>query len=120
MGDSVKITGIDKIKAKLKKLVNTIQGATDEAVSDFADVVVDHMKKITPVDTGKLKGSISKKANGDGWTIGPRNVKYADYVENGTSNMRAQPYVAPTIAWAKQNGPKAVAKQVEGEIEGAD
>lgn len=120
MGDSIKITGIDKVKARLKKLIDTVAGATDEAVSDFADEVVLHMQKITPVDTGKLKGSIAKKQEGDGWTVGPRNVKYADYVENGTSNMRAQPYVAPTMAWAKQTGPKRVAKQIEGVIEGAD
>lgn len=90
---------------------------TDEAVAEFADDVVTHMKGVVPVDTGKLRDSISKEPSGEGgYTVGPRGVEYAEFVEFGTSRGPAQPYVRPTVQWARQEGPKRIARRIEGEI----
>ena len=108
--------GLPAAKRRLQQLADKLAGVTDEAISSFADDVVVHMKGVVPVDTGKLKGSIEKKKEGTGYTVGPRGVEYAAYVENGTSRSPAQPYVAPTVQWARANGPKRIANRIEGAI----
>lgn len=45
-----------------------------------------HAKALTPVDTGRLKNSISHAADSDAAYIGT-NVEYGPYVEYGTSRM---------------------------------
>lgn len=56
--------------------------------------------RLAPVDTGRLKNSItfetSKGGNVFKSTIGT-NVEYAKYQEYGTSRMRAQPFLRPAI-----------------------
>lgn len=47
-----------------------------------------HAKAITPVDTGRLRNSISHAAAGDAAYIGT-NVEYAPYVEFGTYRKKA-------------------------------
>lgn len=47
-----------------------------------------HAKAITPVDTGRLRNSISHAAAGDAAYIGT-NVEYAPYVEYGTYRTKA-------------------------------
>ena len=113
----IRARGLQAAQQRLSRLADRIAGVTDEAISEFADEVTIHMQGVVPVDTGKLKGSISKKKEGNGYTVGPRGVEYAEYVENGTSRSPAQPYVAPTVQWARANGPKRIAQRIEGAIE---
>ena len=47
-----------------------------------------------PVDTGRLRNSISHTVSDDTAYIGT-NVEYARYVELGTSRQKAQPYLKP-------------------------
>ena len=47
-----------------------------------------HAKKITPVDTGRLRNSISHATDDDAAYIGT-NVKYAPYVELGSPTIKA-------------------------------
>ena len=47
-----------------------------------------HAKAITPVDTGRLRNSISHAVAGDAAYIGT-NVEYAPYVEYGTYRTKA-------------------------------
>lgn len=47
-----------------------------------------------PVDTGRLKASISSSVDGDMAVCGT-NVEYAPYVEFGTSKAKAQPFLRP-------------------------
>ena len=55
-----------------------------------------HAKDHCPVDTGRLRNSISHQVDmGDRSAIIGTNVEYAAYVELGTSRMRAQPYLRP-------------------------
>jgi HK97 gp10 family phage protein len=104
-------------KRRLQAIADKLAGVTEEAISDFADEVAVHMKGVVPVDTGVLRSSIEKKQEGKGYTVGPRGVEYAEYVEYGTSRSPAQPYVAPTVQWARANGPKRIANRIEGAIE---
>lgn len=47
-----------------------------------------HAKALTPVDTGRLRNSISHMADNDAAYIGT-NVEYAPYVEYGTHRQKA-------------------------------
>lgn len=49
-----------------------------------------------PVDTGRLRNSISHTNDKNTVYIGT-NVEYAAYVEMGTSRQDAQPYLEPAI-----------------------
>ena len=113
----IRARGIQGAQQRLRRLADNIAGVTEEAVAEFAADVETHMKGIVPVDTGKLRDSIKAEQAGNGYTVGPRGVDYAEYVEHGTSRSPAQPYVAPTLAWAKQEGPKRIARRIEGVIE---
>jgi HK97 gp10 family phage protein len=65
--------------------------------------VQNEARRACPVDTGRLRSSIMMKHGTDGGgfyvTIGT-NVEYAAFVEFGTSNMRAQPFLLPAVAKA--------------------
>jgi len=108
--------GLRGAQQRLRDIADRVAGVTEEAVAEFAADVESHMKGVVPVDTGKLRDSIEAQKVGTGYTVGPRGVDYAIYVENGTSRSPAQPYVAPTIQWARQEGPKRIARRIEGEI----
>jgi HK97 gp10 family phage protein len=113
----IRARGIRAAQERLERLADRIAGATEEAISEFADDVVVHMKGVVPVDTGRLRDSISKEADGMHVTVGPRGVEYASYVEYGTSRSPAQPYVRPTIQWVRANGPARIARRIEGVIQ---
>lgn len=55
--------------------------------------------KRCPVDTGRLRGSITHEVDfdGDAVYIGT-NVEYAPYVELGTSRQKAQPFLRPAAS----------------------
>ena len=53
-----------------------------------------YAKMLCPVDTGRLRNSITHTSDGEYAYIGT-NVEYAPYVEFGTSKMAAQPFIRP-------------------------
>lgn len=55
-----------------------------------------YAKRLCPVDTGRLRNSITHTTDGDSAYVGT-NVEYAPYVELGTSRTRAQPYLRPAV-----------------------
>lgn len=79
-----------------------------------------------PVDTGRLKGSLSyatrgeRSGNQDGvsqpsspyqvW-IGS-NVGYAPYVEYGTAKSKAQPYLRPALDRNRKNASKLLMREI--------
>lgn len=57
-----------------------------------------YAKKICPVDTGRLRASITHQVAQDGRSVDVgTNVNYAPFVELGTYRQRAQPYIRPSI-----------------------
>lgn len=53
-----------------------------------------YAKDLCPVDTGRLRASITHKADETTAYIGT-NVEYGKYVELGTKRHRAQPFLQP-------------------------
>ena len=55
-----------------------------------------YAKMLCPVDTGRLRNSITHDTDDETAYIGT-NVEYAAYVELGTSKSKAQPYLQPAV-----------------------
>ena len=56
-----------------------------------------YVKLLTPVDTGRLRNSISHAQYDEKTEAVGTNVEYAPYVELGTRRMSAQPYLRPGV-----------------------
>ena len=67
------------------------------ALEECGLVAEGYAKRLCPVDTGRLRNSITHARKGMAEYIGT-NVEYAAYVEMGTSRTRAQPYIKPSVA----------------------
>jgi len=70
-------------------------------------------KRLCPVDTGRLRSSITHEMGGDNEGIVARvgtNVDYARHIEYGTSRSRPQPFLRPAlqaainVKWTNQTG----------------
>lgn len=72
------------------------QDATDRALEKIGLTAEGYAKKLAPVDTGRLRNSISHAVDSNDAYIGT-NVEYAAYVELGTRKSRAQPYLIPAV-----------------------
>ena len=55
-----------------------------------------HAKVYCPVDTGRLRGSITHESTNEGTVVGT-DVYYGKYQELGTSRMNAQPFLRPAV-----------------------
>lgn len=88
-------------------VVNAMDRALAEALDEIGEMVVQRARELCPVDTGRLRNSITHRMGGGGFsfpgmgasvgkevTVGS-NVEYAAYVELGTSKMDAQPFLRP-------------------------
>jgi HK97 gp10 family phage protein len=88
-------------QTQLDHLLGTPEGPTGVALLRSAVLVERVAKRLCPVDTGRLRGSIThdlaRDARGLVATVGTL-VEYAPFVEFGTRYMRAQPFLRPALA----------------------
>lgn len=68
----------------------------EKALKSVALTAEKYAKQDCPVDTGRLRSSITHETDNDTAYIGT-NVEYGPYVEMGTSRMRAQPFLEPAM-----------------------
>jgi len=99
---SVTVEGLDKLVDRLARARadKYIRAAMQRSV-----LLVERGAKMkAPVDTGRLRSSITGEVRGVGadvvGVVGS-NVEYAPYQEFGTSRMRAHPYLRPAFQEAK-------------------
>lgn len=64
-------------------------------------VVTNEAKRRSPVDTGRLRASLTHDAGVDSVRIGT-NVEYGPHLELGTSKQAAQPYLVPGLLASKE------------------
>lgn len=87
--------------AALAELLESPSGEVAKDLARRALQVDGAAKRLCPVDTGRLRSSITNELGQDGQgllaTIGT-NVEYAAYVELGTRNAPAQPFLTPALA----------------------
>ena len=90
MADSVIIT------SNVPQARDELEQKTLKALEMIGLVAEGYAKLICPVDTGRLRNSITHKVDiGEQAAYIGTNVEYAPYVELGTSRQKAQPYLKP-------------------------
>lgn len=57
-----------------------------------------YAKLLCPVDTGRLRNSISHAPDGNKAEYIGTNVEYAPYLEYGTVDMNAHPFLKPAVS----------------------
>lgn len=71
-----------------------------------------YAKRLCPVDTGRLRNSITHAMEGSEAVVIGTNVEYGPYVELGTSRQKAQPFLRP----AAQDHVGEYRRIIEGEL----
>lgn len=93
-----------QVKIPQLKRLNLKPRQIDEALN----ILVDDVKKNTPVDSGKLKASISKRKSSTGGSFylrGKRNNEVAGYLIKGTKSHFIRPKKKDgVLAWIGSNG----------------
>jgi HK97 gp10 family phage protein len=87
-------------EAGLRQLLESQNGPTAKYLMKVAIRVQTRAKRKCPVDTGRLRSSITHEAGQDSKGLLVRigtNVHYAPYVEFGTIRMRPQPFLRPAL-----------------------
>ena len=85
---------IDNSPQVLRELSNRIERALT-AIGMNAET---HAKQIAPVDTGRLRNSITNAVEmGEQAVYIGTNVEYASWVELGTSRTQPRPYLKPAV-----------------------
>lgn len=76
--------------------LNALPEQIEAALIAIGATAESHAKDICPVDTGRLRNSITFAVdmNENAAYIGT-NVEYAAFVENGSSKRKARPYLRP-------------------------
>lgn len=88
----------------LAALFESTSGPTAKLLKQVGVKCVKGAKRLCPVDTGRLRASITEELRHDGQglvEVVGTDVNYAAYVELGTSHQHAQPYLRPAAEAAK-------------------
>lgn len=89
--------------AGLQRAVRGLEHDSEDALTRTAIRVVNAARELCPVDTGRLRSSVTFVPGRDGigfYVDVGTNVAYAPFVEFGTSTSPAQPFLRPALAEA--------------------
>lgn len=79
-----------------QRIADAIDQALAKALEEVGLVAEGYAKKACPVDTGRLRNSITHQVRPSEKSVYiGTNVEYAPYVELGTSRMDPQPFLRP-------------------------
>ena len=76
-------------------VLSALGGAKARALEIVGGMAETYAKQLCPVDTGRLRNSISHAQQDENTEVIGTNVEYAPFVELGTRNMAARPYLRP-------------------------
>lgn len=95
------IEGLQELNQEFNDLENAHTQEIITALMRGGMIIETDAKRRCPVDTGRLRASLTTDVEREGKTtfvlkVGT-NVEYASFVENGTSRMAAQPFLRPAV-----------------------
>ena len=105
LGFSFTLKGLEKVEKALSKA--TIETPLGQAVKKITLFLDRETKMATPVDTGRLRSSITSKVESTPLGVWGRvgtNVNYATFVEYGTRKMEAR-HIEGSAVRVKGTGP---------------
>jgi HK97 gp10 family phage protein len=108
---SVEWENLDDVQKAMAEALQSVAASSVTAVRSITRDAERRARELVPVDTGRLRRSISSDVEGKELVVGTvsADTEYAAYVEYGTSRMHAQPYLRPAMleaqrAWAANAG----------------
>lgn len=108
----LEIDNIDKFKRLMRD-------GKEPILRDAGKFVTSEQKKITPVDTGKLRESLREAMkNKDTINVGT-DVEYSDDVEFGNSRQSAQPYFLPGYERNQEGVKSLIRSRIKDLMEGS-
>lgn len=78
-------------------IATAIDQAKMKALEEIGLKAEGYAKAACPVDTGRLRNSITHQLHGDYVAVGT-NVEYAPYIEFGHHDVAARPYLKPAAS----------------------
>lgn len=87
----------NKIKNILDKYEEDVSRQIDSIMDQSVKEIVEEMKTKVPVDSGRLRNSISSEKVDDYSYVVRASADYAPYVEFGTIHTPAQPFFQPVV-----------------------
>lgn len=78
-----------------REALSAEEAARTRALEIIGGKAESYAKKLCPVDTGRLRNSITHQQYDERTEVVGTNVEYAPYVELGTHRQKAQPYLRP-------------------------
>lgn len=78
-----------------KDVLSGEKKAKVQALEVIGGMAESYAKAACPVDTGRLRNSITHQQESENVEVIGTNVSYAPYVELGTSKMSARPFLRP-------------------------
>lgn len=99
------------------------KGGSAEALKQ-AENIADEMRSLAPVLTGAMKADIAVKTRVNNnreivLSVGPHNTHYAKFVEFGTVNMSANPFMRVSIELHRRDVQQALTNAVRTGVKGA-
>lgn len=87
-----------KYENNVSAILSQLKGsAIPRALERIGSQAEGYAKSLCPVDTGRLRNSITHATDNTSVAIGT-NVEYGKYVELGTYKMGSQPFIKPAMA----------------------
>lgn len=115
MSYGAQLIGARSLLGKLDKLAEQVPEGAARGCLKGAMLIEGEAKLLAPVDTGAMRSSIASEPIKNGAQVGP-HTDYAAYVEFGTINMNAQPYMTPAVEAKKDAVRRVVGEEVNVEI----
>lgn len=85
------------IRDHSEEVIAAKDAAAARALEAMGQQAEGNVKQLTPVDTGRLRSSITHAQLDEKTMAVGTNVEYAAYVELGTRKTAAQPYMRPGV-----------------------
>lgn len=102
-----------KFEDNSKACKDAIRKALERGLAGSAKVINSKAKALAPVDTGRLRSSIKDVVNNKELeAIIGTNVEYSVFVEFGTINQMAQPYLRPAFRTTNKQCKDLVASEL--------
>jgi HK97 gp10 family phage protein len=123
--------GIGKLQRRLAAIPKAAKEATMPALLKQAEAMADTMRRFVPVETGKLRDSITVTPGGQktpsysqpggssvvpenaaAVTVGDHTVRYGHLVEYGTTKAHAKPFFWPAVRLQNKKAKAAIKRAI--------
>lgn len=112
----IDVEGIPELQKALKEAAAETMQAAAEAVAEEVKAIGDDARRTVPVETGELRRSIRDAADGTSGTV-KATARHAGFVEHGTKNTPASPYMHPAAERSRPRLPKRAATIIRAALE---